>query len=79
MNTIEKGVNNNDLQFIKKAIEHELELMIHSEFEEAKKRIETRKSEIVSGVLLHVMKHVHIRTLGENVEFTIRFDNEFKK
>lgn len=70
MNT--PNITKNLPEFIKSAIEHELKIAIDFELEEAQKRIEKRKSEIVAGVILHIQKMIDIETMGEKLIISIK-------
>ena len=58
--------------FIKSAIETELKVAIDFEFEEAKKRIEARKSEIIAGVILYITKTITMESLENKLIITVR-------
>lgn len=58
-------------QFIKHAIEKEVEKAVQEELTEAQKRIEKRKIEIVAQVMLSVNKYMQMETLQESYRFTI--------
>ncbi len=58
-------------EFIKKSIDKELTRIIDEEIEEAKKRVDRRKSDIIAGILLHVQKQMDMQTMGEKLIFSI--------
>lgn len=62
-------------EFLKSAIEKELKIVIDEEFELAKKRIDERKSTIVSGVVLYVMGQIQIDTIGEKITIVVKEEN----
>lgn len=53
--------------FIKKAIDREIKLATEEELENAKKRIDERKSQIIAGVLLYVQKQIEFTTLDQKL------------
>lgn len=59
-------------QFLKKAIDGEITRATEQEFEEAKNRLEKRKSEIIAGVVLYVTKMVQFETMSDKVIITVR-------
>jgi len=63
---------NNLPEFIKLAIEHEIKIATEIELEEAQKRIEKRKAEIVASVILHIQKMMDIQTVGEKLIISIK-------
>lgn len=63
---------NNLPEFIKSAIEHEIKIATECELDEAQKRIEKRKSEIVAGVILHIQKMIDIERMGEKLIISIK-------
>lgn len=52
-------------------------------FEQKKKEmvedLERRKNEIVSGIVIGLMKHVQVQTMGDSLTLTIREISEPKK
>ena len=58
-------------EFVKRAIENEVEKATQEELTEAQRRIEKRKAEIVASVMLTVQKRMTIETLGETIKFVI--------
>lgn len=58
-------------EFIKKAIESEVDKATQEELTEAQKRIEKRKNEIVASVMLSINRYMKMETMGENFSFTI--------
>lgn len=74
-------VNENDQskiipEFIKRAITGEVDNAVQEELVEAQKRIEKRKIEIVSKVMLSVNRYMTMETLQENYKFTIEIKAE---
>ena len=63
---------NNLPEFIKSAIEHEIKIATEIEFDEAQKRIEKRKAEIVASVILHIQKMMDMQTMGEKLVISIK-------
>lgn len=61
--------------FIKQAIEREVDKAVEEELTEAQKRIDKRKTEIVSSVMLSVNKYMSVESMGENYKFTIEIKN----
>lgn len=61
-------------EFIKKAIDREVELATKEELEKAKKRIEERSSQIITGVILHVQQMVQFQTREDNLIITIKLN-----
>jgi hypothetical protein len=61
-------------EFLKSAMNKHIELAIEEEIEEAKKRIDKRKSEIIAGVILHVQRQVEYETLGDRLIITVKDD-----
>lgn len=59
-------------EFLKKAIDKEIKLATEEELENAKKRIDERKSQIISGVLLHVQKMIEFQTMKDRLIITIK-------
>jgi replication fork clamp-binding protein CrfC len=57
--------------FIKNAIKAEVEKATSQELEEAQKRIEKRKIEIVSHVMLSINKYMSMEKLQDTYKFTI--------
>jgi hypothetical protein len=57
--------------FIKSAIQREVEKATQEELEEAQKRIEKRKVEVVSNVMLSINKYMSMEKLQDNYKFTI--------
>lgn len=66
---------------VREAVEKQLKEEAERIFEEAKdtmvKRLEQRKNEIVSGVVLSIMQHYRAETMGENLTITV-FSKEAK-
>lgn len=64
------------LQYIQKALKEEVEI----NWEEYKKKmiedIDRRKSEAIAGIVLHVMKHLEMKTLGETLTIVVRQENK---
>ena len=58
-------------EFIKSAIEKEIDKIVQEELEKAKKRIEERRVEAVSNVMLSVNKYMSFEKLQDNYKFTI--------
>lgn len=58
-------------EFIKSAIQKEIDKIVQEELEKAKKRIEERKVEAVSNVMLSVNKYMSFEKLQDNYKFTI--------
>ena len=59
-------------EFIRLAIEHKIKIATEIELEEAQKRIEKRKAEIVAGVILHIQKMIDMQTMGEKLVISIK-------
>ncbi len=59
-------------EFIKRAIKAEVDKATEEELTEAQKRIEKRKTQIVSSVMLEVSRFMKMETLGEDITFTIK-------
>lgn len=59
--------------FLKSAIDMEIKRATEEELEEAKKRIDKRKSEIVAGVVLHVQKQIEMQTMGDRLIIEVNF------
>ena len=59
-------------EFIRQSIEKQIEIAVLEEIEEAKKRIDKRKSEIVTGIVLYVQKEIQIETLGEKLIISVK-------
>lgn len=55
-----------------RAIGEKLEKLVGDEFDSAIKKIQEKKNEIISGILLSVHKEVSINSIGNTVTFTIR-------
>lgn len=60
--------------FLKSAIDMEIKRATEEELEEAKKRIDKRKSEIVAGVVLHVQKQIEMQTMGDRLIINVNLD-----
>lgn len=60
--------------FLKKAIDGEIEKATEEEIEKAKKRIDERKSEIITRVLLHVKKQVDFQRMGDTLQISVRIE-----
>ena len=58
--------------FLKQAIETRLKEAADEEFELMKTRLDKRKAEIVTGIVLHVQKMVDVQTIQERVIITIK-------
>ena len=58
-------------EFIKSAIKSEVDKAVDEELIEAQKRIEKRKTEIVSYVMLSVNKHMSVEKLQDTYRFVI--------
>lgn len=58
-------------EFIKTAIKNEVDKAVVQELEEAQKRIEKRKIEIVSYVMLSLNKYMSMEKLQDTYKFTI--------
>ena len=56
---------------IQESINARLTEVADEEFEKAKKCIEARKAEIVTGVVLRVEKHLSFERLGESIRIDI--------
>jgi hypothetical protein len=61
-------------KFLKMAIDRAIEVATDEEFEEAKKRLDKRKSEIVAGVVLHAQRMIQMDTVGEHLTITVKLD-----
>jgi len=57
--------------FIKTAIEKQLEVYVEKEIEEAKKRIDAKRAEIVAGIVLNINRTIGIESSQENVKITV--------
>lgn len=62
--------------YIKEIVKRGIQFEINAEFERQKeemiKNLDRRKDEIISGILLGVMKSVQINSVGETTTFVIR-------
>jgi hypothetical protein len=58
-------------EFIKRAIKKEVDRATEEELTEAQKRIEKRKVEIVSMVMLSVNRYMSMERVQDNYKFTI--------
>lgn len=58
-------------EFIKTAIKNEVDKAVVQELEEAQKRIEKRKIEIVSYVMLSINKYMSMEKLQDTYKFVI--------
>jgi len=58
-------------EFIKKAIQSEVDKIVQEELEEAQKRIEKRKIEAVSNVMLSINRYMSMEKMQDNYKFTI--------
>jgi len=63
--------------FIKRAIDVQIERAMNEEFEKAKKRLDERKSEIIAGVILEVQKTIDMQMSGEKLIITVK--NELRR
>ena len=61
-------------EFLKKVIGKEISLAVDEEIENAKKRIDERKSQLITGVLLHVQKSIEFKTMDQNLIVTVKLD-----
>lgn len=59
-------------QFMKDVIQKHLTLAVEEEFENAKKRIEERKAEIITGVVLYIQKQVQFQSMEDKLIITVR-------
>ena len=59
-------------EFIKKSIDKEVKLAMDEEIEKAKKRIDERKSEIITGVLLHVQKQINFDSMKDTLIISVK-------
>lgn len=57
---------------VKKAVKYEIEQEYDRNVKELTERLEKQKDIIVSGVLLNLMKHVKMETMGQELVVTIR-------
>jgi len=66
----------NDTEFINQAInnmiEEEVKERLDKKIEEIKKEMEYKKSEIISAVLLTVMKNISCQTMEDRIIFEVR-------
>jgi len=53
-------------------IDKQLTELVGKEFDKHIEELQHRKNEIISGILLNIKKTIDIKTMGENVIFTIR-------
>jgi len=60
------------LEFMQKAITAGIEKAVDEEFEVARKRIESRRAEIITGTILSIQKQVNWERAGDNLVITIR-------
>jgi len=60
--------------FLRQAINQEIQRATEHELEEAKKRIDKMKSEIIAGVVLHVQKMIQMESLDQKLIITIKTD-----
>lgn len=57
--------------FIKLAIEKEINTIVQEELENAKEHIEKRKAEAVAKVMLNVEKYMSLERIGDTYKFII--------
>lgn len=62
-------------KFMRLAIQEGIKKATDEEFEEAKKRIDKRKSEIIAGIILYIEKKIDIQQMKENLIITIKQDD----
>jgi hypothetical protein len=65
-------MGDNLLEFIKKAIQQEVERVTEEELAAVKERIERRKAEVIASVVLYVQQEVSFRSLGRELVITVR-------
>jgi TRAP-type C4-dicarboxylate transport system substrate-binding protein len=58
--------------FIKAVIDKEIQFATEEELEKAKKRIDERKSQIITGVVLSVQKMMQLETMGDKLIITVK-------
>ena len=63
-------------EFIKTSIKHEVEKAVEEELLEAQKRIEKRKEEAESNVMLSINKYMSMEKLQDNYKFTIEIKQD---
>lgn len=62
-------------QFIQTAINNEIKKVTEEELEKAKERIDKRKAEIITGVILYVERQIKMETLGNELRITVKTVN----
>jgi len=60
--------------FIQKAIDHQIEQAVDEEMEKLKQNIDKRKSEIITGVLLHIQKQINFTSMTDTLQITVRLN-----
>jgi TRAP-type C4-dicarboxylate transport system substrate-binding protein len=61
-------------EFLRECIRKEIELATQEELNNAQKRIEERKSQIVAGVVLNVERMMSMETLQDKMIITVKLD-----
>lgn len=64
--------------FLKKAISDEIKRATEEEIDQAMKRLEKRKAQIITGVTLYVEKAIKYETLGNMLSITVRLEDNSK-
>jgi len=70
--TRQKTVYEGMPEFIKNAIDTGIKKATEEELENAKKRIDERKSQIIAGVLLHVQEQINFHNNGTTLNIDIK-------
>lgn len=62
-------------EFMRNAINSEITKVTEEEIENAKKRIDERRDQIITGVILNVHKAMSVETLGNILQIQVRVIN----
>ena len=73
MNTLET-LPNQLPDYIKLCINKHIELAIEDEMKLLQERIEKKRAEIITGVILHVQKQIEFETMKDSLIIKVRLD-----
>lgn len=74
LNTTENKVYTALPEFLKRAIEEQIKIATEEELENATKRINSRKAQIVTAAVLHVQKMMDIYTSADKLIITVKLE-----
>ena len=62
--------------FLRTAIEKQIQMASDEEFEKMKQRLDERKAEIVAGAVLYAQRMFDVQTMVDRVVITVKLENK---